>query len=184
MKKTILAAALTAASMAATAEPYNYFSAGLSMQTYEEDFVPDFNPKGLDVGFGRQFNENFSGEIRLSLGFADDTNTLELYDYNYGYFTEQGTLNVDYIISALVKPTYPVNDKFNVYAIAGVSKTKLNFELGGYELSTSETELTIGAGFRYAFNETSDFIFEYIKYGETEAAELSGLTIGLRKNFK
>ena len=187
MKKLLLTACISAAAATANAatDSYNYVSGGLSLLDYSESGFEDYSPKNLDLGFGRRFNEYFAGEIRFNVGLLDDEQNITIYDpYSGYYYDESLSLKVDYVTSIMLKPTAPVNDKFNLYAILGYSKAKFTAELLGFSDSMTYSDTTLGLGFNYSIDDGTDLKFEYINYGEDGAAELSGITLGFQKNFR
>lgn len=59
-------------------------------------------------------------------------------------------------LGAFVKPQYPINEEFNLYALAGYAKTSI-----GTQRNFSDTGLAYGAGLDYELNEDFGLFVDY-----------------------
>jgi opacity protein-like surface antigen len=82
-------------------------------------------------------------------------------------------------LGAFVKPQYPINDKFNLYALAGYAKTSV-----GTERNFSDTGLAYGAGLDYELNEDFELFIDYERLlHDAGEYDLYAFSLGVSYNF-
>ncbi|MCW8834475.1 MAG: porin family protein [Colwellia sp.] len=129
----------------------------------------DFNTVGIVAGY--QYNNYLSLETRFSKGTSGNT-----FNYDFRDFPDEGVdTDIDYQVSVLIKASYPINEKFDVYVTTGYSKTKIEQEildsivnaeglLIGVNTSNftfTESGLTYGLGLKYNVTNSVNLFVDY-----------------------
>ena len=175
MKKTILAAALMAATVTAQAEAKPYFGGGIAFLQYKEDGFSAANISALDINFGSQINEHLSIGGKFLIGLADGSID------DYGLSVD---VALDWAYTLEIKPTLPLNETVNAYAVLGFTSGQLSASVYGYEEEMSDSGLTYGIGISKELEDDFLIRMEYAKYLDIDYATVSGFNIGIQKNFK
>jgi opacity protein-like surface antigen len=110
---------------------------------------------------GYQFTPHFAIEARANLGVKD---------YSETYLGETFKIEINNSLSAFFKASYPVNDQFSVYGLAGFNNTKYKISISDsfFSASGSETEsgFAYGAGAEFVVNANWSFAVEYVALPE------------------
>ena len=152
------------------AEDNNWYVGG-SYTAQKISFSPagrDFKTLGFTAGY--QYNQYFSLETRFSKGTSGNT-----YDYTVVGFEDEEAgekTDIDYQALILIKASYPLSEKFNVYATTGYAQTQierkvldpmLNSMTGVNQSTFTSTEkgLTYGLGADYKVTNNVSLFVEY-----------------------
>lgn len=148
-----------------------YVGGGLALVDYSEVGVSD--EASLTAIFGRlgtNFNENFSGEIRVGFGLGNDTVSL-------------GSLDVDVELNNLfgvyVKGGVPISDALFPYVILGYTRGEMEVSALGGSLSSSESDVSFGIGADFAVSDSVTASVEYMNYLDQEFAEVGGFSFSV-----
>jgi opacity protein-like surface antigen len=181
MKHFFIAAAIaTLTSEAANAE--NYFGGNIGAADYEES---EYNMReSFTIAYakaGRKINPHFSIEGRAGFGLTE----IEFTDVFYSGDKITGSL--DHFIGLYVVPSYPLDEKTEIYAIVGKTRMKATAEYSYFgsnitSESSNDTETTTGFGVNYKV-EGVKLNLEWVKWGESDGAEISGFNFGVSKPF-
>ena len=180
MKRAIVLMTMGAAAMplAAIANQHSYVGVQFSQVEYKESGMPDIEPTALAVKAGAQLSDFLAVEARVGFGAGDDSISLG---------GDKLTLEVDNYISAYIKPTLPVGERFAVYALAGVTRSKLEMKasIGGMSGSDtdSQTDLSYGVGADLNLSTNSFVSVEYARLLNGDDYDLDALSIGLGFRF-
>lgn len=126
----------------------------------------DFNTAGIIVGY--QYNNYMAVETRFSKGTSGNTFNVSL----GGFPAESFDTDINYQTSLLIKVSYPLTDRFGIYATSGYSKTKIDqngtFDSGDIltdvntaKHSYTESGLIYGLGFDYKVSNSVRFFIDY-----------------------
>src|SRR5690606_13920656 len=166
------AAALPAVAMA---NQHSYVGLQYSQVEYKESGAPDIEPTAIAVKAGAQLSDFLAVEARVGFGAGDDS------------VSAGGTklsLEVDNYISAYLKPTLPVGERFAVYALAGVTRSKLEMKTNtGFSDTDSQTDLSYGVGADLNLSTNSFVSVEYARLLKGDDYDLDALSIGLGFRF-
>lgn len=168
----------TALPAAAMANQHSYVGVQFSQVEYKESGVPDVEPTAIAIKAGAQLSDYLAVEARVGFGAGDDSASegpLKL------------TIEVDNYISAYVKPTLPLGERFSVYALAGVTRSKLKAEITSVlpaESDTdSQTDLSYGVGADLNLSTNSFVSVEYARLLNGDDYDLDALSVGLGFRF-
>lgn len=168
MKKHLLAIAIACSAASAFGNPY--IGANIGQADYDIGGFDD--PTSWTILAGYNINEYFAAEISYTdFGEADDD------------ITPIWTIDADAVAAALVA-TYPINEKFGVFAKLGAISWDATLEEQGYgEIASDDgTDLLYGFGLRYAISPAVDIVGQYL-IADVDEDDISNLTIGLNYNF-
>ena len=128
----------------------------------------DFSTAGLILGY--QYNNYFSLETRFSKGVSGNT-------FNYGFrdFPDNNfDTDIDYQTSLIIKASYPIFEKANIYATTGYSKTKIEQDILDPDVSSgmlvgvnvsnysfTENGFTYGVGVNYTATKNINLFVDY-----------------------
>ena len=129
----------------------------------------DFNAAGIIAGY--KFNENFALETRFNLGTSGYSSFYGTPESPEGDYKE----DIDTQASILIKASFPIFESFNLYGLAGYTKTKLEISglgqtndsngniIGNYSFKHTESEggFTYGIGVNYQINEQFNIFVDY-----------------------
>ncbi len=118
----------------------------------------DFNTAGIIAGY--KYNDYFSLETRLAKGTSGYSSFYGSPESREGNYSE----DIDSQISLLLKASYPLFESFNIYGLAGYSKTEL------------ETK-----GLGQSYDSDGDFIENY-SFARTDS--YSGFSYGLGLSYQ
>lgn len=125
---------------------------------------------------GYQVNDYLAIEARLGFGVKDKE------------FTDNEQLSVDYSASLLGKASWKINDSFSAYGVAGLNKTKYDFD-GSVPFGDSYQEegLLVGAGIEFELMNNMSLHLEYSALPElgdsTFDTDIRSTSIGLNYRF-
>lgn len=169
MRKTLLAAALLAASPMALAQ--GYMGAAFGVLEYKLDGI-EGKPSlaSLHVAGGYQVNEFVAAEGRVGFGVGDDehgNNELKLKNSIGGY----------------VKVGYPI-EEFYPYVIGGFTRVELEAEDStGIKTKESISDLSYGAGLGFLINHSAVLQAEYLRLADDDGHKLDAFTFGINFLF-
>ena len=133
MNKTLsLAFAIPAVIFTFSAHCENDWYLGAQYSAQEVTSLPDrdFNTLGIIAGY--QYNQFLSFETRFSKGISGYSDPLYVSDSTNAEYKE----DIDNQASFFIKASYPIISSFNVYALAGMTKSK-------YEITTTLSQIDI-----------------------------------------
>jgi len=143
----------------------NYKDQDLSRSVQDINFDFDFKTLGAVAGYRVHPNLIVEGRVNVgtdgpSINFDDETSEAD----------------IAHQIELLAKAPYELAPGVDIFAFAGVSKTKIDSEeswlVGSQRVvdkySDSDTVITYGIGAQYTYNETWTFGLEYQGYGDFE----------------
>jgi hypothetical protein len=172
------------------------FSSGaLSNDTYIGGGIAsiDISDNGPNVNafigrFGKSFNENITGEVRV--GFGMKNRSFENPDY-----VKPDYLKTNYEVGGLfgtyLKIGAAASDNIYPYAVVGLTQTKVTkvtkVSLDGVsetvKISESKLDPSLGLGVELGNFETGTITIEYMNYVDKSIFELSGFSIGFTMAF-
>jgi OOP family OmpA-OmpF porin len=184
MKKHLLVALLGTAMILPIAAQAEGAYIGASVGRAESELNTEgFSLKDSDTGFkltaGYDFTKNFGVEI----GYADLGKPSLLGGIEGGPFAEPRS----YYLAATA--TYPLDDKFSVFAKAGVTNNRTKVGANGIESEKfTHTAAILGFGAAYNFTKNIAGVVEYEHFGKTLDEQDGNLksdliSIGLRYKF-
>lgn len=172
MKKLFLSSCILAASTA-HAEPVNYLTGGLAFLNYDEPGL-SATFDALDIGFGSKLNDFFSVGGKFMIGLNNDSVNVVGTSLDIG-------LKWSYTFE--VKPTYPVGDAFDLYAVLGFTSGEIEAEALGVKITESDSGFSYGFGINRPIDDGYSLRLEYLNYLDVENAEVSGVNLGITKAF-
>lgn len=176
VNKKIIAAGLLALTCAVQTQAGTYYGGNLSFLDYSEEGISD--DASLTAVYGRlgtNFNENFSGEIRVGFGIGDDT--IDVFGTDVG-------VELDSVFGAYVRGGIPVAENFFPYIVLGYSRGEVTASASGFGSdSESETDTSFGLGADIDVNSNFTINVEYMNYFDKDGAEINGFSIGLANKF-
>lgn len=150
-----------------------YYGGNLAFIDYSEPGI-DASVTAIYGRIGTNWNENFSGELRVGLGIGDDTVQL---------FGEDVDIQLNNFIGAYVKGGAQVNEVFYPYAILGLTRGEAEASVPGFSVTESETDVSFGLGADFNVSESLTLNLEYMNYYDKDSAELSGFSLGFTSVF-
>lgn len=159
-KKVMLVAALFG-SFAANANVENFYVGGqynkTTLKEKESGFSGSVDFGSLTALAGYQFNDYLAVEARLGTGVKDKSSNDD------GY---KESLGVGLQTMLLAKAHYNLSDEFALFAVAGYSKTEIEYKESEPGFSFSETDslngLALGIGGEFKFANNFGVHLEYI----------------------
>lgn len=175
MKRILLGIALLLPS-ASFAQGY----AGIDLfnWTYDEDGFTDFSGTGLRLRAGVSVNDYLSVEAHLASGGSD-----EKFVTIPNCCSGEVELELDHIISLMLRPQLPVNDRFNVYGLIGFSQGELTLSGGGGSISDDDSGLSFGAGAEFAVTDRVWLGADYVNYLSDSDYDATAFSVGGRVEF-
>lgn len=153
----------------------NYFGGSVSFVDYSETGIGDDASLTMLTGrLGTKFNENFSGEMRIGLGVADDTVNILGTDVE---------VELDNMFGAYVRGGLQAADSFYPYVALGYTRGELSASVPGFSISESESDISFGFGADVDINKKLTLNIEYMNYYDKDGAELDGFGLGLVAKF-
>ena len=141
----------------------------------------DYSEPGLDASvtalygrIGTNWNENFSGELRVGFGIGDDTVDI---------LGEDVDIELNNFFGAYIKGGAQVNEVFYPYAIVGFTRGEAEASVLGFSVTESETDVSFGLGADFNVSESLTLNLEYMNYFDKDSAELSGFSLGFTSAF-
>jgi outer membrane immunogenic protein len=153
-----------------------YVGGGLASVDYSIDGIP--TEAQLSAVFGRlgtEFNENFSGELRLGFGIGNDT---------VSAFGVDGTVELNNLFGAYIRGGIPVSDSFFPYVVVGYTRGEMERDsaiLGSD--SPSESDISFGIGADLGVSESLTASIEYMNYLDKDGADVSGFSLSFISRF-
>lgn len=181
MFKKITTTAITVAALTCGSQAMaeHYVGGNISAMKYKEDGLSDSaNLVALYGRLGTEFTENFSAEIRVGTGLADDKVSVP---------TVIGAVDVNvelnYFYGAYVRGTIPIADAFYPYAIVGFTRGELEAKALGLSESSSEDDVSFGVGADIRLTSNTDLNLEYMNYIDKNEASIDGFSLGFTYRF-
>ena len=115
----------------------------------------EYSASSLNLIYGKEYDDNFSAELRLGFGLDDD-NGMEQ-DITYGLYTKFGA---------------QAAENFVPYLLIGITK-----------ISDLATDNTFGIGADFEVSDYSSISMEYIKHIEKNDINVSSLSLGIKTKF-
>ena len=188
MKKTLLLAALAAASTTALAQPVFgqgsgsasserllYGELGFTEMEFEAPGLgssPKYDTITAIVGY--KFHPNVSGEAFLGTGTSTENVTV-------GGVTVGSEIGNSY--GLFVKPHMMLTDQVELFGRLGYVSTELEISAGGFSDSDSDSSFAYGAGANYHFTDTFYGQFAYTSFYDKDNETISGYTLGVGMKF-
>lgn len=180
VNKIAIVAALSGLSLTSYSD--SYASVNIGFNDYEESvsgtpaLMFESSLTSLYSRIGKQYNENFSAEIRLGVGLGDDTYEVDGLDSGlklsirefYGVYLRGGT---------------QLTDKLYPYVVFGYTQATLELDDGSSNFHDGLGGVSYGAGVDLQVKPEVLASIEYINYFDTVGVELSAFSIGLTKSF-
>ncbi len=174
--RTLLATALLALPLAATAAEGVYVGGLYSQLQYEEDGFEEVNPSAVGLVIGSQITRNLVVEGRLAFGSgADSTDT----------FAGEIELDVDSMLGGYVKVLAPLNDSFALYGLAGITVVEMTATATDVGISQSEndTGMSFGIGAQVMAGDKARITVEWARLVTADAYDLGGMSVGVAVNL-
>ena len=115
-----------------------YVGGGLALVDYSEVGVSD--EASLTAIYGRlgtNFNENFSGEIRVGLGLGSDTVFIDPLGFD-------ADIKLNNLFGVYVKGGVPISDALFPYVVLGYTRGEVEASALGVSISSSESDVSFG----------------------------------------
>ncbi|WP_157982824.1 porin family protein [Aliidiomarina minuta] len=175
-------------SLAAASDNLNqwYAGANVSQIDYDESGFDSFNPITLNAVVGRNITPYYGFEARAGFGVNDDSVSDVFEGYNISL-----DLSVDYILGVYARGNLPVNERFSVYGLLGVSQAKITAKASvsgtgqsaSGSFSESETDISYGVGASFSVNERVSLQLEYLNVVSPSEFDISALSLGFSYRF-
>ncbi|MGC6481103.1 MAG: outer membrane beta-barrel protein [Porticoccaceae bacterium] len=114
-----------------------------------------YSASALNLRLGKDWDDNFSAEIRLGFGLDDDN-----------------AVEQDITVGAYMKFGAQASENFVPYLLVGFTK-----------VSDLATDNSVGLGADFNVSDFSTLSLEYMKHIEKNNINVSALSIGLKTNF-
>ena len=140
---------------------YGYFKQSNSdLQGYAD---VDFKDSTMLFQAGYRYNDYIAFEGRYWLGFGDITQSGGNNPGDYsGDFDSWGLY---------LKPIYPISESFDVYALLGYAKTKIDYDNGFYWHNDG---FSWGLGGQYAVTDHFQLFADYVNLGYNNSVDVQG----------
>ncbi|UVW33974.1 porin family protein [SAR92 clade bacterium H455] len=173
-------ATLSCASLACYGD--SYASLQLGFHDYEET-VSGTSPMLFDSSLtslygrlGKQYNENFSAEVRLGVGLGDDV-------YEQDGLDTGLKLSLRDIYGVYLRGGMQVTEKLYPYVIFGYTQATLELGDDSFDFHEDFGGVSYGVGVDLELKPELYTSIEYIHYFDTVGTELSAFSVGLTKSF-
>jgi len=185
-KKNLLTLAIASfCCFSAAAEETFYVGAQYNQLTVEDTARNDTETLGtVSVLGGYQFNPFWSVEFRQHFEVNEQTPLPVLAAYK---------MNIDSQQSLLLKGSYPLNDQFSLYGLAGVSKTKFALSSLANDpiaFNGRNNGLAVGFGAEYQLTPALSATLEYMQHrdlvfqgSQYNKLSLNAIALGLNYRF-
>ncbi|WOH38957.1 outer membrane beta-barrel protein [Thalassotalea fonticola] len=146
-----------------------YFGASIGHGVHVEDSLEEFGLSALVARLGYNHSKNLAFEFRVGAGLAED---------------EIDTLKreLNYLLGLYAVYTYNINNKFNIYGVAGFSSAEIDSASGASRSTYTETSPSLGGGVEYKVNRRASWLLEGMAYVEGDA-NYGVLSFGFKVNF-
>lgn len=170
-KLTTISIAVAALSVGSQAMAEHYVGGNLSALQVEEDWSGEnANLVALYGRLGTEFNQYFSGELRLGTGIDDDK-------------INGVTVELNHFYGAYVRGTLPVTNAFYPYVVVGVTRAELEAKVPGTAVSDSGSDVSFGVGTDIRLTSNTDLNLEYMNYYDKDNLSVDGISVGLTYRF-
>jgi len=175
-KKGLIAGLGISALLSGSVQAENYYGGNITFLGYEEEGIDDdASLTSISGRLGTDFNENFSGEVRLGFGVGDDTIEVIGFDVD---------VELDNMIGAYVRGGIPVSESFFPYVTVGYTRLELTASISGFgSESDSESDVSFGVGTDINVSQNIILNLEYMNYFDKDGAEIDGFSIGIARKF-
>ncbi|NRB39383.1 MAG: outer membrane beta-barrel protein [Pseudomonadales bacterium] len=150
----------------------------------EEPIEQSFSQGGIQIGIGGFSSRNFGLELRFVKGLQGDTGNIATCKIApqspYGCRSQDVEIKIDYTLSAFIRPTLPLSDHFNFYALLGYSRMELVAKMDDFEFSDDESSPSYGLGLSLGQRKGLRINMEYIMYSYGEEFDYSATNVGFQ----
>ena len=159
-----------------TAAEERFAGIGIQSLDYDLDELPSISITSIGFKGGYIFSPYLSFEGQVFYGLKSDH--IEKNDTEI-------EIDLSITMAAYAKGTYPINDWYNIYGLAGFSYALINAETKQpYDsIKQKEVSLSIGGGMSVEISKSLHIQLEYINYSTTNKSTIYGLNLNLVKNF-
>lgn len=133
-------------------------------------------PGALTGIFGYQVHPNLAVEGFLGFGLTKDG-----VDLNGAATGADSKINNAY--GVFVKPSVMVSDSVELFARAGVVRTKITLSGGGISASDTDTDAAYGVGLNYSLSKTSYIQGNWMSYYNKDGVKASGFALAYGMRF-
>lgn len=166
--KKVLIAAMCMLSMSAMAESKPYFGVQYAAVTYSEPGY-EADPTALVLRIGQKVNKNFAFEGRIGMGIGDDTSVI---------FGVPVALEVDNFFGIYARGIAPIGESAEVYAVLGYTDGEITASAGGFSLSVSDSDTSIGFGIDIMVSKDASVNIEFMNYIDKDGGSLEAISVG------
>lgn len=154
----------------------DYYAGGTFLVLdYSESGFEDASLNALGGRIGRQFNENFSGEIRAGFGVGDDS---------VNVFGTDVDVELNHFFGGYLRGGIPVGPSLYPYAIAGYTRGEAEASVSGVgSVTESESDVSYGIGIDIQLSENLDLNIEHMNYLDKDDTEIDGFSAGFAWRF-
>ena len=180
IRSIVTTATLSSLSLACYGD--SYASVNLAFHDYEETttgtspLIFDSSLTSLYARIGKQYNENFSAEVRLGVGLGDDA-------YELGGLDTGLKLSMRDYYGIYARGGMKVTEKLYPYVIFGYSQATMKLDNDIFDSHEGFGGVSYGAGVDLELKSELFASIEYMHYFDTVGIELNGFSIGLIKSF-
>jgi len=164
LRTALLFTAAAAAPVAALADQGLYGGFAVSQVEFKPDRGPSFNPTAISGIVGKDINQHFAAELRLSAGLGSDSH-----------------VEIDHTLGAYARGILPLSREIALYGQLGVTSSKVNFRGGGGSLS--DTGLSYGVGADFGVGKTATLGVEWVSLLRPSGYELNSLGVLAKFRF-
>ncbi len=133
-----------------------------------------WHPGAVRGVVGYDINPNVAVEGMVGIGAHDDSATV------LGVSVE-GKIKNSY--GLYVKPKFNVTPEVEVFGRVGFARTKVSASAMGSTFTSSDTDLSYGAGVNYSLSRTTYLGVDYMRYYNKDGVKADGLTVGVGMRF-
>lgn len=169
----VLALGLSTGALAELPGP-SYAGIDYTYSTYEQDTLDESNPSAIGIRIGRQLMPIFAIEGRIGTGISDDT-------IDVGGIASD--LEIDSVLSALLRGELPLTEITSLYVLAGFSRAELSASTAGIGLQDAESGFSWGGGVGFSAPRGTAVTLEYLRFLDEDDFEFSGLNLGVHVGF-
>lgn len=180
---TFTTLALTFGFTVHAADQSNWY-VGAQFSAQEVTSFPDRDLNTVGVVAGYQYNKFFALETRFNAGTSGYSSSFNGYGSSDDVYKE----DIDTQASLFIRATYPIFNSFNIYALAGATKSNyeittssIDIDLEGNSTTTyphiikhSESGFTYGIGLNYQITEAFTLFIDYQVLPELAISSDSG----------
>lgn len=177
MKKSLLIAAsllaMSAAAQAFTGASQAYGELAYTSASYSDGEIK-VRPGVVRGIAGLEYSPGLAFEAMFGAGVRDGS---------FGIAGYTAKVGVDYAYGVYVKPKLQITPELELFGRVGYVRTKMSVSVAGMSMSTTDGDVSYGAGLKYALTPQWSASADYMSYGKNDGAKGTGFSLGLGYKF-